>query len=219
MSISRARTSGIFPDSSFRHIELEAFILVRLPTTPENFVQIPTKNPPANFVSDGGPESGQIVKRANPQTLALSSDNNTRTSAESFAYAKAIYRRSRCQACFWLARGQAKEDLFGIRVPGEYRKSAINLLCQHHASQFVRERQWRERNSQRRSLCQRLRKSFGSSAQKNDFALTSIAAQSDPFSELFRTEVFPGSIEQHDCASRIGIHAFQARCRFRPQFP
>src|ERR1019366_1135659 len=94
-----------------------------------------------------------------------------------------------------------------VWMSGEGGEGAIDLLGEHGAGQFMRERQRRERKLLRRSAVQRLGKSFGGAAKKHNFARAAVARLTKPPGKLRRGLMFPGGIERELAQGRGGIFA------------
>ena len=83
-------------------------------------------------------------------------------------------------------------------MAGEDGEGAVELLGEHDAGEFVRERQRRKRNAFGGAARQRLGKTFRRAAQENDFARAAVAAAAQPRGELRGSNALSRVIEQDD---------------------
>src|ERR1022692_2580866 len=106
----------------------------------------------------------------------------------------------------------------GVGITAQNCESAINLLGEDHAGEFVWHRERRKRNSVRGASAELGGKTFGVAAEENDFARATVAEIAEPARELLRRKLFPRSIEQHDCCARVDFQLTQSGGRGGAEF-
>ena len=88
-------------------------------------------------------------------------------------------------------------------MPGENGEGAVELLGQHHAGEFVRKRERRQRKLLGGAAAQSFGKALRAAAQKNDFARAAVARFAQPLCELRRRLCFSASSSKTTVACGI----------------
>src|SRR5271170_7684071 len=98
---------------------------------------------------------------------------------------------------------------FGIWMAAENCESAVYLLGQNHAGEFMRHRQHRERNALRGPCAKLGGKTHGVATEKNKLSRTAVAHIAEPARELLRRKLPSSSVEQNYRCARLDLQSAQ----------
>ena len=98
-----------------------------------------------------------------------------------------------------------RRELFRIGAAGEDGESAIELLGEHDAGEFVRKGHGAERKFLVGALAKVIREAVGVAAEEAEFAGAAVAEFAEPFGEGVRIEVLSDSVEKDDGGGAISV--------------
>jgi len=98
-----------------------------------------------------------------------------------------------------------QRELFRIGAAGEEGESAIELLGEHDAGEFVRKGHGAERKFLVGTLAEVIREAVGVAAEEDEFAGAAVAELAEPLGEGVRIEVLSGSVEKDNRGGAINV--------------
>jgi len=98
-----------------------------------------------------------------------------------------------------------QRELFRIGAAGEDGESAIELLGEHDAGEFVRKGHGAERKFLVGALAEVIREAVGVAAEEDEFAGAAVAELAEPLGEGVRIEVLSGRVEKDNRGGAINV--------------